>query len=147
MLPPAQQSHVQQQNSMQPIQSNDMKENFTGLHQKSFNLHWQQGQPIGAPHRTFRQIKYLSHPNAVLDLDQALSGARLDCGRDLHQQLIEYGGAAKVWMTLQVEYEPVNLLANKSGEFRQVQARRTNLRLCEFICRLSSNPHRSDQGI
>ena len=47
------------------------------------------------------------------DLDQALSGARLYCGRDLHQQLIEYGGAAKVWMTLQVEYEPVSPLTNK----------------------------------
>ena len=47
------------------------------------------------------------------DLDQALSGARVDCGRDLHQHLIEYGGAAKVWITVQVEYEPVNPLANK----------------------------------
>ena len=47
------------------------------------------------------------------DHDQAISGARIDCGRDLHQQLIEYGGAAKVWMTIQVEYEPVNPLANK----------------------------------
>ena len=47
------------------------------------------------------------------DLDQEHSGARLDCGRDLHKQLIEFGGAAKVWMTVQVEYEPVNPLANK----------------------------------
>ena len=47
------------------------------------------------------------------DLDQALSGARLDSGRDLHKQLIEFGGAAKVWITVQVEYEPVNHLANK----------------------------------
>ena len=47
------------------------------------------------------------------DLDQALSGASLDCGRDLHKQLIEFGGAAKVWMTVQVEYKPVNPLANK----------------------------------
>ena len=46
-------------------------------------------------------------------LDQALSGARLDCGRDLHKQLIEFGGAVKVWMTVQVEYEPVIPLANK----------------------------------
>ena len=34
-------------------------------------------------------------------------------GWDLHKQLIEYGGAAKVWMTVQVEYEPVNPLGNK----------------------------------
>ena len=47
------------------------------------------------------------------DIDQALYGARIDCGRDLHKQLIEFGKAAKVWMTVQVEYESVNPLANK----------------------------------
>ena len=47
------------------------------------------------------------------DPDQALTGARIDCKRDLHKQLIEFGGAAKVWMTVQVEYEAVNLMANK----------------------------------
>ena len=77
------------------------------------NLYWQQGQPVGAPFRTFRQIKYLPLPNALPDLDQALSGARLDCGHDLHKQLIECCGAAQVWMTVQVEYEPVNPMANK----------------------------------
>ena len=46
------------------------------------------------------------------DLDQALFGARVDCGRDLHKQLIDVGGAEKVWITVQVEYEPVNPLAN-----------------------------------
>ena len=57
------------------------------------------------------QVPTLS--NAVPDLDQALSIVTLDCGRDLHKQLIEFGGAAKVWMTVQVEYEPVNPWANK----------------------------------
>ena len=47
------------------------------------------------------------------DVDQALSGARLDCAKDLQNQLIDYGGAAKVWMTLLMEYEQVNLVANK----------------------------------
>ena len=47
------------------------------------------------------------------DLDQAVSWARIDCGQNIHKQLIEFGGAAKVWMTVQVEYEPVNFLANK----------------------------------
>ena len=47
------------------------------------------------------------------DLDQALSGAKLDCEKDLHKQLIDYGGAVKVWMTFLVKYEPVNPLANK----------------------------------
>ena len=90
-----------------------MEENFTGRLQQIYNLYWKQGQPVGALVRTFRQIKYLPLPNAVPDLDQALSGARLDCGRDLHKQLIEFGGAAKVWMTVLVKYEPVNPLANK----------------------------------
>ena len=49
----------------------------------------------------------------MLDLDQALSGAKVDCARDLYKQLIEFGGAAKVWMTVQVEYKPVNLQAIK----------------------------------
>ena len=77
------------------------------------NLYWHPGKPIGAPVRTLRQIKYIRLPNAEPDLDQALSGAWVDCGRDLYKELSEFGGAAKVWMTVQVEYEPVNPLANK----------------------------------
>ena len=68
------------------------------------NLYWPLGQPVGASVRTFCQINYLSRSNAVPYLDQALYGIRLDCGRDLHKQLLEYGVAAKVWMTVQVEY-------------------------------------------
>ena len=58
------------------------------------NCYWQPGHPVGAPVRGFRQIKYLPLSNAVPDLDQTLSGARLDCGRDLYKQLIDFGGAA-----------------------------------------------------
>ena len=77
------------------------------------NLYWQHGLTIGAPVSNFRQIKYIPLPNAVFDLDQALSGVRLDCALDFHKQLIEFVGAAKVWMTVQVEYEPVNPMVNK----------------------------------
>ena len=77
------------------------------------NLYLQPVQFIGVPVRHFRQIIYLPLPNAVPDLDQALSGARLDCARDLHKELNEFGGAAKVWMTLLVKYEPVNPIVNK----------------------------------
>ena len=66
------------------------------------NLYWQPSQFIGAPVSNFWQIKYLPFLNAVPDLDQALSGARLDCGRVLHKQLTEFSGAAKVWMTVKV---------------------------------------------
>ena len=86
---------------------------FTERQRQIPNLNWQPGKPIGAPVSYFRQIKYLPLPNALPDLDHALYGARLDCGRDLYKRLIEFGGAAKVWMTVQVEYEPVNPLANK----------------------------------
>ena len=79
------------------------------------NIYWQPVQPIGAPVSNFPQIKYLPLSNAVPDLDQALSGARVDSGLDLHKQLIEFGGAAKVWMTIQVEYEAVNPMANKQS--------------------------------
>ena len=59
------------------------------------------------------------------DFDQALSGARFDCGRDLHKQLIEFGEAAKVWITVQIEYEPVNSLANKQTIEQYLSATQT----------------------
>ena len=77
------------------------------------NLYWIQYQLIGLPVSTFRQIIYLPFLNAVLDFDQVLAEAKVDCGRDLHNQLIEYGGAAKVWTTSHVKLKPVNFLANK----------------------------------
>ena len=43
------------------------------------NLYWEPGQPIGASVNHFRQNKYLPLSNAVPDLDQALSGATVDC--------------------------------------------------------------------
>ena len=80
----------------QLLQSDDMAGVLTERPQQVPNLYWQLGQQINVPVNNFRQIKDLFLPNAAPDLDQALSGARLDCGRDLHKQLIEFGGAAKV---------------------------------------------------
>ena len=77
------------------------------------NLYWQPGQPIGVPVSHFSQIKYLPCHNAVLDLDQTLFGAKVGCARDHYKQLIEFGEAAKVWMTVHVKYDLVNPLANK----------------------------------
>ena len=110
---PAPQQLAPHPSAQQPLQSNEMHEILTNCPQQIPNLYWQPGHPIGAPGRTFRQIKYLPLSNAVPDLDQPRSGARIDCGRDLHQQLIKYIKAAKVWMTIQVEYELANPLANK----------------------------------
>ena len=75
--------------------------------------YWAPGHPIGAPVLNFRQLQYLPLPNAEPDLNKALQGSWIDCGLDLHKQLIEFGGAAKVWMTVLVEYEPVNPMVNK----------------------------------
>ena len=101
------------QSEPQPVQLDDMVGILSERPRQVPISYWQPGQPIGAPVSNFRQIKYLPLPNAVPDLYKALSGARLDCKRDIHKQLIELGKAAKVWMTVQVEYEPVNPLANK----------------------------------
>ena len=79
----------------------------------SSRAYWQLGQPFGAPTRYSRQIRYLPLPNAVPDLDKALSRAWLDCGQDLHKQLGEFDGAVKVLVTVQVAYEPVKPMANK----------------------------------
>ena len=85
---PASHPTVLQPPAPQHIQSNDMAGILTERPRQFPNLYWQQGQFVGAPARTFRQIKYLPLPNAEPNLDQALSGDRLDCGRDLHKQLI-----------------------------------------------------------
>ena len=77
----------------------------------------------------------------MLDLDQALSGARLDCERDVHKQLIEYGRAANVWMTVHVEYEPVNLLANKQPFEQYLSAASTRMLRRDETISAFGNPY------
>ena len=74
-------------------------------------------------------------------LDKALSIARVDCGQDLHKQLIEFGGAAKVWMTVQVEYEPVNPLANKQPFEQYLSAAPTRMFKCDKTISKFGNPY------
>ena len=74
---------------IQLFQSFKMANNFSIEQSVKFdefisNSYWQPGQPVDTPVRTFRQNQYVPLPNAVPDLDQALSGAMLDCGLDLH---------------------------------------------------------------
>lgn len=96
--------------SPQQIVLHDITEFLTEHIRQIPNLYWQPGKPINTPVRNFWQIKYIPLLNAVSDNDQALFDARLDCARDSHKQLIDFGPAAKVWMMVQVEYEPVNSL-------------------------------------
>ena len=69
----------------QPLEINDIVGILTKHPRQISNLYQEPGQPIGAPVNHFCQIKYLPFPNAMPDLDQALSGAKVDCARDLTQ--------------------------------------------------------------
>ena len=111
----------------QPLEINDMVGILTETPRQIPNLYCKPGQPIGAPVNHFRQIKYLLLPNTVPDLDQALSGAKVDCARDFDKELIEFGGAENVWMTVQVEFKPVNPLANKLPFEHNLSAAPTNI--------------------
>ena len=154
-LPTAPHPPATNQFAQQLLQSNKMAGILTERPRQIPNLYWQPGHPIGAPVSNFRQIKYLPLPSAVPDLEQPRSGARIDCGRDIHKQLIEFGGAAKVWMTVKVEYERINPMANKqpfkqylsAAPTRMFNARRNTLRHCKHLYRLPSNPNRSDQRV
>ena len=73
-----------------------MAEILTTRPRQVSNVYWQLGQPIETSVNNFREIRHLFLPNAVPDFHKALSGARVDCGRDLHKELIEFYGAAKV---------------------------------------------------
>ena len=86
--PPAPQPPASQPPPPPPLKINDMVGILTECQRQILNLYWEPGQPIGAPINHFRIIKYLPRPIAIPDLDQALSGAKEDCARDLHKQLI-----------------------------------------------------------
>ena len=96
----------------QPLEINDIVGILTERPRQIPNLYWEPGHPIGAPINHYRQIKYLPFPNAVPDLDHTLSLAKVYCARKVYKQLIEFGGAVQMWITVLVEYEPVNFLAN-----------------------------------
>ena len=92
---------------------------IANLHNFRNRAYWAPGQLVGAPVRNFRQVQYFPLPNAVPNLDQALSGSWVDCALDLHNLLIELGGAAKVWITVQVQYEPTKPESDKLQAFDQ----------------------------
>ena len=111
----------------QPLEINDMAGILTEHPRQIPNLYWQPGQPIGASVNHFRQIKYLPFLNAVPDLNQAVSGAKVDRARDLHKQLIQFGGVEQVWITIQFEYEPVIPMANKQSFEQYLSAALTRM--------------------
>ena len=127
----------------QPANPDTMPSNLTDRSRQTANTraYWQFGQPVGAPARYFRQIRYLPLPNAVPDLDKALSGAWLDCGQDLHKQLGEFGGAVKVWTTVQVAYEPVKPMANKEPFEQYLGAAPTRIFRSDGPVTATENPY------
>ena len=127
--------------TLQPIQFNDMAGILSERPRQVQNLYWQPGQPIGVPIRNFRQIRYLFLPYAVPDLEQALYEARIDCVRDSHKQLIEFGRAAKVWITVHGEYEPVNPLTNKQPFEQYLNASPTRMYKRDGTISAFGNPY------
>ena len=75
------------------------------------------------------------------DLDKALNGAWLDCGHDLHKQLGEFGGAVKVWVTIQVAYEPVKPMANKEPFEQYLSAAPTRIFYNNGPVTATANPY------
>ena len=105
-------------------------------------VYWAVGQLVGAPIHNFRQIQYLQLTNSPPDLDQALSGALVDCGFDLDKQLVEFRGAAKAWITVQVRYEPVKPDTDKHEEFDQyLSAAPTRIFKRDGLITATSNPY------
>ena len=75
------------------------------------------------------------------DLDKALSGAWLDCGQDLNKQLCEFGGAVKVWVTVQVAYEPVTPMANEEPFDQYLSAAPTRIFRSDGPVTATANPY------
>ena len=88
-------------------------------HLNDGRAYWAIGEKFGPPLLNFQQIRYFPIDNALPDLGLALDGALLDCGGDVHRTIMEYEGAAKIWMTVQVRYEPANVEDDNRHGFTQ----------------------------
>ena len=90
----------------------------------------------------FLQNQYLPLPNDAPDLDLSLIGALVDCGSDIHIQLVEFGVAAKVWITVQVQYEPAKPDTDKREAVDQyLSATPTRIFKQDGLITASSNPY------
>ena len=75
------------------------------------------------------------------DLDKALSGAWLDCGQEVHKQLCEFSGAVKVWVTVQMAYEPVKPMAYKEPFEQYLSAAPTRIFRTDKQVTATANPY------
>ena len=69
--------------------------------------YWRPATRINPHMQHFTQLRYLPFCFCKPDLDTALSAIISDCGTDIRNMMQSYG-SAKVWMTVQVRYEPAN---------------------------------------
>ena len=65
-------------------------------HLNDRRAYWAIEEKVGPPLLNFQQIRYFPIDNALHDLDLALDKALADCWADVHQTIMEYGGAAKI---------------------------------------------------
>ena len=65
----------------------------------------------------------------------------MDFGQDLHKQLGEFGGAVKVWVTLQVAYDPVKPMANKEPFEQYLSAALTRIFYNDGQVIATANPY------
>ena len=65
----------------------------------------------------FTQLRYLPFNLCNPDLDTALSAIISDCGT-VNRNMMQSYGSAKVWLTVQVRYEPANQRDQKTKSFK-----------------------------
>ena len=63
---------------------------------------------MGSPHQYFIQHGFEPLDETKPKLMLAMEGAILDCALDINQVFNQLGPSLKVWMIVQVHYEPVN---------------------------------------
>jgi hypothetical protein len=79
-------------------------------------MYWRQSTRIRPQMLHFTQLRYLPFSVTKPDLDIALGAITSDCGTDI-RRMIEGYGSAKVWLTIQVRYEPANPKDEKNKPF------------------------------
>ena len=79
-------------------------------------VYWQPSTRIRPQMVHFTQLRYLPFSVSKPDLDIALEAISVDCGTDIRRMIDGYG-SAKVWLTIQVRYEPANPLNEKYKTF------------------------------
>ena len=79
-------------------------------------VYWRPSTRIRPNMAHFTQLRYLPFSVVKPDLDNALEAIISDCGTDIRRMMDGYG-SAKVWLTVQVRYEPANPKDEKNKAF------------------------------